>query len=365
MSRRATALALLFALGSAACAGGDPCAAREPGTLCPVAGTGAIGFNGDGLPATETELNLPSEVRVGPDGRIYIMDFNNFRLRVIREDGLVETVAGSGVHGIANTGVPAEDSPLENPIDFDFLPDGRLVLVSYHDPRVLVLEEDGRLHAIAGTGTVADSGDGGPALEAEFEQLDGIAIRPDGAIYVSDSLAHRVRLIEDGTVRTVAGTGERGYFGDGGPGTEAALYWPTALALDGAGNLYITEKLNGVVRRLAPDGTITTVAGTGRLSFSGDGGPATEASLQWPDGVAVAEDGTLYVNDGANFRVRRITPDGIIETVAGRGAKGLAGVGGPALEAELGYLSRVQLDGDTLLVVDQSNSCVLRLYLEP
>lgn len=359
-----TRTAAILLLAAASACGGDPCLEQEPGALCALAGTGTIGFNGDGLPPEETKFNLPSEARVGPDGRTYIMDFNNFRLRVIGEDGTIQTVAGSGVHGYANTAVPALESPLENPIDFEFLPDGRLVLVSYHDPRVLVLEDD-QLVSIAGTGTVADAGDGGPALEAMFEQLDGIALRPDGAIYVSDSLANRVRLIEDGKVTTVAGTGERGYSGDGGPGDQAELYWPTALALDDAGNLYIAEKLNGVIRRLAPDGTITTIAGTGTLGFSGDGGPATEAELNWPSGIAIGSDGTLYVSDAANFRVRRISPDGIIETIAGTGEKGLDGVGGSALDAQLGYLARVQLDGDSLLVVDQSNSCVRRLYLGP
>ncbi len=354
--------AIAIAAATAAC-GPDRCLSAEPGTLCELAGTGAIGFNGDGLAAPETELDLLSEVRRGPDGRVYLMDFNNFRLRVIGEDGVITTVAGNGVHGFADVGALALESPLENPIDFEFLPDGRIVITSYHDPRVLLLDQDGRLRNLAGTGTVSDTPNDGPALEAQFDQLDGIAIRPDGAIYVSDSKANRVRLIENGVVTTVAGTGEKGYSGDGGPGTEARLSWPTALALDAAGNLFFSEKVNGVVRRLSPNGVITTIAGTGVLGFSGDGGPATEAMLNWPDGIAIAEDGTMYINDGANFRVRRISPNGTIDTIAGTGKKGTEGVGGPGIEARFGFLSRLQLDGSSLLIADQSNSCARRFYL--
>lgn len=358
------AFVAFVAFGAIGC-GADRCLERTPGTLCPVAGVGGIGYNGEGLPAEETKLNLLSRVRRAPDGLIYLMDFNNFRLRRIDEDGRIRTAVGSGVHGFADTETDALDSPLENPIDFDYLPDGRVVIVSYHDPRVLVLADDGRLETIAGTSTVGDSGDGGPALEAEFNQLDGIAIAPDGTIYVSDSRANRVRRIRDGVVTTVAGTGEPGTSGDGGPGDEAQLDWPTAITLDADGNLFIAERVGCVVRKLAPDGTISTVVGTGVSGFSGDGGPATSAQLNWPDGIAIAEDGTMYITDGANFRVRRIDPSGVITTIAGTGTNGTEGVGGDALDAELGFLSRVALDGDSLLVADQSNSFARRLYLEP
>ena len=325
-----------------------------------------IGFNDDGRPPLDTDLDLLSDVRRGPDGRIYLMDFNNMRLRVIGDDGLVETIAGNGVHGYAFTGVQATDSPLENPIDFAFLPDGQIAIVSYHDPRILVFGPDGVLHAIAGDGKVGrtgDEGDGGAALSAEFIQLDGIAVGADGALYVSDSLANRVRMVKDGVVTTVAGTGEGAYAGDGGPATEAALHWPTALNFDAAGNLLIADQENHAIRRIAPDGTITTVAGTGEAGFGGDGGPATDARLDEPDGVVAADDGTLYIADRTNHRIRMVAPDGTISTIAGTGDKGFSGGGGPALEATFGFVARVQLDGDCLLVADQSNSCAREIFL--
>ena len=362
-------LPVFLGLALIGCPGPDPCAEPSKGLVCPVAGTGEYGFNHDGLPGPDTDLYLLSAARRGPDGLVYLMDFNNQRLRVIDEDGRVRTIAGSGWHAVADTSVPAVDSPLENPIDFDFLPDGRLVFVSYHDPRVLVLEPDGHLRTIAGTGEIGlrgNEGDFGPPLEALFIQLDGIAVASDGTMYVSDSLANRVRRIRDDEIVTVAGNGREDYAGDGGPGTDAGLHWPTALELDGDGNLYIADQRNHAVRRLAPDGTITTIAGTGVAGDSGDGGPAALAELDLPYGLAHAPDGSLYIADAGNFRVRRIAPDGTIDAVAGTGAEGYTGDGGPALDAQFGYIARIAYDPalDALLVADQSNSCARRVFLE-
>lgn len=333
--------------------------------MCLIAGTGAYGFNRDGLAGPDTDFYLLSAVRRGPDGFVYLMDFNNQRLRRIEGDGRIYTVVGSGFHALADTSVPAVDSPLENPIDFTFDPEGRLVFTSYHDPRVLRLE-DGNLVTLAGDGElgeIGDEGDFGDPLLARFIQLDGIAIADDGTIYVSDSLANRVRMIRDGVISTVAGTERRGYSGDGGPGTAAQLYWPSALELMPDGTLLIADSLNHVVRALSPDGTIDTIAGTGEAGFSGDGGPASEAQLNWPYGLALADDGTLYVADRESFRVRRIAPDGTIDTIGGTGVNGFEGDGGPALDASFGHLGRIALDGDSLLIADQSNSCARRLYL--
>lgn len=341
---------------------------RSPGEVCGLVGTGMLGFNGDGLAPADTDLYLVSAARRGPDGRLYVMDFNNQRLRRVDDAERVETVVGNGYHAIATTGVPLLTTALENPIDFDFRADGRVVFVSYHDPRVLEVGADGVLHSLAGAddgvvGVVGDEGDGGPASAALFMQLDGVAVAPDDTIYVSDSLAHRVRRIRDGVITTVAGTGVAGWSGDGGPGTAAALYWPTALQLDPDGNLYIADTFNHAVRRLAVDGTISTVAGAGVEGDAGDDGPATKARLREPFGLALDEDGTLYIADRGNFRVRAVAPDGVIRTVAGTGVEGDSGDGGPATAATFGYLARLALDGDGLLIADQSGARVRRLTL--
>lgn len=350
------------------CAAEQPCESRTAGTICRVVGTGEHAFNGDGLLAEETAFYLPSQVRRGPDGLLYVMDTNNHRLRRVDADETVTTIAGDGFHAGATEGAAAIESSLENPIDFDFLPDGRVVFVSYHDPRVLVIEADGTLSVLSGGVVQAErgnEGDGLPAKYGLFVEIAGIAVTADGTIYIADGTGNRIRVIRDGIIDTFAGTGARGYAGDGGPARAATLDGPTALAVDRVGNLYITDSFNSVVRRVSPDGLISTVAGVGRSGFSGDGGPATSAELARPDGIAVAVDGTLYVADRFNSRIRKISPDGTIATIAGIGTKGLSGDGGPAGDAQFGYLSRVQLDSDGgLLVSDQTNGCVRKILGE-
>lgn len=356
---RAWAAAILFLAGCQ-----PPCG--DPGVICRIAGTGELGFNRDGLPAEQSDFFLLSSVRRGPDGHLYLMDFNNMRLRMIDDDGVVQTIAGDGFHAAADVTARATESPLENPIDFAFAPDGSIVFVSYHDPRVIRITQDGGLEVLAGTGEVGlrgNEGDFEDALTAQFIQLDGIAIDDDGTVYVSDSRAHRIRKIQGGVVYPVAGNGRDAFAGDGGPATDASLNWPTALELDGDGNLYVADALNHAIRRISPDGIITTIAGDGTQGFAGDGGPPEAARLAQPYGVTVAPDGTVYIADRENFRIRRIQ-GGVIDTIAGVGEVGFAGDGGPALAAKLGHVARIALDGDVLLVADQSNGCARRITLE-
>ncbi len=345
----------------------DPCETGEPGTVCRIAGTGEPSFNGDGRDALDTGLYHPTQVRRGPDGLLYVMDFNNMRLRRIEQDGTVSTVAGSGIHAGASVGDIAYESSLENPIDFDFLPDGRIVFVSYHDPRVLVIDFDGRLQAIAGSlpGTSGSEGDGGLAKDARFIELAGIAVTADGTIYVSDSKAARIRRIRNGMISTYAGFGVPGYTGDGGPADQARLSDPSALTFDLGGNLLVSDTGNCAIRKIALDGTISTFAGIGYPGFGGDGGPASKAMLAHPEGIAVAADGTMFIGDRFNNRVRRVSVDGTIDTIAGTGDGGLSGDGGPALDATFGKLARVSVDTDgSLLIADQTNSTIRRLVTE-
>jgi hypothetical protein len=363
MSRAAIALAGLLSM--LACSSPDRCAEEVAGTLCPVAGTGKTGFNEDGRPPEETDFYLISRARRGPDGLLYLMDFNNWRIRRLDEDGLIRTIAGSGFHAPAFPGAPALESPLDNPTDFDFLADGRLIMVSFEDPRVLTID-DGIIRVLAGTGdvgTIGNEGDGLDPRQAQFIELMGIAVAPDGAIYLCDSRAHRVRVIRGNVITTLAGTGTAGFSGDGGLAAQAELNYPTAATFDAAGNIYIADTLNHVVRRVGPDGQIATVAGVGQRGLSGDGGPGTEARLNEPNGLAMDVDNSLYIADRANFRVRRLDSQGIIETVAGSD-EGYAGDGGPAVQAQMGYLARITLDGRSLLIADQSNSSIRRLLLD-
>ncbi len=350
----------LALLGASGCTEPAAVPCEGEGVICHVAGTpGVADFNGDGRPAGETALNLPSAARRGPDGLLYVMDFNNMRLRCRVDAGVVDTIAGSGVHAFAFHNRPALESPLENPIDFSFLPDGRIVLVSLHDPRVLMLDPDGTLRLLAGTGDVGNGGDERPADGAQFNELAAVVVGADGSIFVSDQLENRVRVIRpDGNVYAFAGTGEEGDAGDGGPATDARLFHPEGLALDAQGNLFIADTYNHRVRRVdATTGLITTVAGTGAEGLDGDGGPATGAELRFPRGVSVDPDGRLYIADTMNHRVRRVERDGTIVTVAGS-TRGHGGDGALATAAELAGPAYLEATGDALYIADQHNQAV-------
>ena len=353
--------AVVLALATGCAEPEGPCAGE--GVICRLAGTGVRGFNGDGHPADRTSFYLVSAVRRGPDGRIWIMDFNNHLLRQITDDGRVVTMVGSGMHDFATVGGPALESALENPIDFGFLPDGSTVLVAYHDSRILRVNADGILESLAGALEVGIEGDGGPASAARFVELTAMVVGPDGSIIVSDDQAARVRVLRpDGIVDRVAGT-RQGYAGDGGPAVEARFRRPTQMSLGADGSLFVADTYNHVIRRIDPEGMIETVVGTGDAGFEGDDGPATSAQLRNPGGVAVDADGTLYVADTRNHRIRQITPDGIITTIAGTGEAALAGDGGPAIDAALNEPSCISLDGDSLLIADYANHSARALYL--
>ena len=274
----------------------DPC---PPGDACVVAGDGRAAYDGDGLLAVESALYLPSGALRWPDGRLAIVDYNNYRIRAIDGDGLLDTVAGDGDHGYATPGAALLDSSFENPIAAVLGPDGLVYVAAQHEGRVHVLR-DGVVEVVAGSGVLAFGGDGGDALAAQLWDPVGLAF--DGAdLYVSDDFTHRVRRVRDGVIDTVVGPED--------------LDRPAGLAVDGR-NLYIAD--SGHHRIVAYDldtGGLTVVAGTGESGHAGDGGPAAAAALRSPQGLA-AHDGTLFVADSGNHVVRRIV-DGTIDAFVG------------------------------------------------
>src|SRR5215208_1803571 len=195
------------------------------------------------------------------------------------------------------------------------------------------VDSHGVITTVAGTGEEGYSGDGGPATKARLNFPFAVAVDREGNLYISDENNYRIRKVDkEGIITTFAGTGEGGYSGDGGPATSAKLIDPGGLSFDGKGNLYVADYKS--VRKIDPSGTITTVAGTGELGYSGDGGPATEAKLTAYD-VALDHKGNIYICDLENQRIRKVDRDGIIHTVAGTGKKGYSGDGGPATKAAL------------------------------
>ena len=224
----------------------------------------------------------------------------------------------------------------------------------------------GSISTAAGTATWSFGGDGGPATQAHLGKPSGVAVGPDGSLYIADRANSRIRRVgPDGTISTVAGTGTEGFGGDGGPATQALVYYPRGVAVGPDGSLYIADTTNNRIRRVGPDGTISTVAGTGTEGFGGDGGPATQALLK-PMGVALGPDGSLYIADSHNYRIRRVDPKGTISTVVGTGTPCFCGDGGPPTQALLGIPADVALGPDgSLYIADEWTHRIRRVGFSP
>jgi sugar lactone lactonase YvrE len=275
------------------------------------------------------------------------------------------TVAGDGGTQLGDGG-PATKAGLCGPNDVVldakgnmYISDGGTYCYGPGGHTVRKVDPDGTITTVAGTGEAGFSGDGGPATKAQLNLPLAVAVDREGNLYIADAENYRIRKVDkEGTITTIAGTGEEGYSGDGGPATSAQLTYPVGLAFDDRGNLYIADELS--VRKIDPSGTITTVAGTGRGGhFSGDGGPATEAKLIAAD-VALDSKGNLYIADSDNHRIRKVNKDGIIHTVAGSGKKGHSGDGGPATKAALNEPSSIDFDGEGNLYILCHRTSVVR-----
>src|SRR5439155_1671346 len=340
------------------------------GTISTYAGSGPPppccsggGFSGDGGPATAAQLNAPVGVALDPAGNLYIADRDNQRIRRVTPGGTTSTYAGSGSLGFSGDGGPATAAQLHAPGGVALDPAGNLYIADRTNHRIRRVSTDGTIATYAGSGSLGFSGDGGPATAARLNMsLGGVALDSAGNLYIADLLNERIRKVSPvGTISTYAGNGGYGFWGDGGPGTAAQLR-PRGMALDPAGNLYIADFGNGRVRKVTPGGTISTYAGTGTPGFAGDGGPAIDAQLCFPVGVALDSAGNLYIADSNNNRIRKVTPGGTISTYAGTGLQGFSGDGGPAIDAQLWFPVGVALDSaGNLYIADQENQRIRKV----
>jgi sugar lactone lactonase YvrE len=378
------------------------------GIITTVAGNGSPGFSGDAGPATSAALNLPYGVAVDASGNLFVAEYENHRIRRIDGvTGIITTVAGDGTLG---NGGPAVNAALALPRGVSVDVSGNLfvadfnnyrirrvntttgtitdVATSWSQPLAVAVDASGniffsdfgrirRVDAITATiTTVAGnllpgfSGDGGPATSAELNYPQGLAVDPAGNLFIADSGNERLRRVDaaTGIIMTVAGNGTHGYSGDGGPATSATFDGPYGVAVDAAGNLFISDWWNSCIRRVdAITGIITTVAGNGFPGFSGDGGLAASAVLSLPQGVAFDAFGNLFIADMGNSRIRGINAiAGIIMTVAGNRTKGFSGDGGASISAELSNPSAVAVDDSgNLFIADTFNNRVRQVNLPP
>jgi len=376
------------------------------GTIATVAGDGTAGFGGDGGAATAAQVQNPKGLAVDAQGAITVADTSNERIRHIDAAGMIATVAGNGTFGFGGDGGKATAAQLANPFSVAFDTQGRIYIADTFNQRIRRVELDGTITTVAGTGLFGFSGDGGPATAAQLADPDGVAVDAQGRIFIADTYNHRIRRVDttgiittvagDGTtsvlqnpngvavdaqdriiiadtynhrirrvdtqgvITTIAGTGSYGFSGDGGPATSAALSFPYYIAVDSQGRIVFGDNSNNRLRRIDTNGTISTIAGTGTAGFTGDGGPATSARIDSPYGVAMDAQDRIFFTDFNNQRIRRIDTNGTISTVAGSGAVGASGDAAAATSAQLQYPIGIAVDASGVLAIADTNNGRIR-----
>lgn len=322
-----------------------------------IAGTGAPGFSGDGGPATQARFGTLSALAVDMAGNLYLSDITHHRVRRIGANGIITTIAGTGVAGFNGDDRPAITAQLATPAGLAIDAAGRLYIADLGNHRVRRVDADGIIRTVAGNGARDFSGDGGPAAAASLAYPSDVAFDTLGNIFITDVGNYRVRKIDpDGIITTVAGNGQRGFAGDGGPALEASFRETARISVTALDELLIVDRFNHRLRRIDQNNIIHTLAGNGSYGYNGDHIPATAASMRFPQDVAVDPSGLIYIVDTSNHRVRQVDADGVISTVAGNGVPGYVGDGGPADQASLNNPSAIAVDAaGTIYIADSFN----------
>jgi trimeric autotransporter adhesin len=334
-----------------------------------VAGDGTYGYTGDGGLATSASLYSPYSVTVDASGNIYFIDTGNQRVRMVtKSTGIITTVAGDGTYGYTGDGGQATSASLGYPSGIAVDASGNVYIADTNNDRIrVVTKSTGIITTVAGDGLPAYSGDGGQATSASLRNPRDVAVDASGNIYIADNNNHRIRMVtkSTGIITTVAGDGREDYTGDGGQATAAGLNHPYGVVVDASGNIYIVDISNRRIRMVTKStGIITTVAGDGLPVYSGDGGQATSASLGYPSGIAVDASGNIYIADPESNRIRMVTKStGIITTVAGDGLREFYGDGGQATSASLSSPEDVAVDASGNIYIADSSNHRIRLVV--
>lgn len=329
-----------------------------------VAGNGTPGYAGDGGQATAASFAETISVTVDAAGNRYVLDRGNVRIRKVTPAGVVSTVVGTGAPGDSGDGGPATAATFRDVYDIAVDGAGNLYFGDWQSHRIRRVDTNGIITTIAGNGVAGYSGDGGPAVDAQISYPVGVTVDRFGAVYFTDYMHCRVRKIAaNGVISTLAGT-TCGYGGDNGPATAAQLNTPVGIDVDANGNVYVAEYMSGQrVRRISAGGVITTAAGNGMPASTGDGGPATAASLNTPWDVEVDASGNLYISEFSGNRVRRVSTAGVISTIAGTGAAGYNGDNRPATSASLSMPAGLSVGGGALHIAEYAGYRVRRIAL--
>jgi NHL repeat len=334
------------------------------GDIATIAGNGVFGYSGNGVSALSAEVR-PSFSVLDQKGNIYFSDYGVYIREISRSTGIITTIAGNGTSGDTGDGGPATSAGLDCDSGLAIDLAGNLYCSGLYGEVVRQIHysltrNEWIITRVAGTGTAGYSGDGGPAINAELHFPSGLALDNSGNLYIADEGNARIRKVSaaTGIITTIAGTGTFGYSGDGGPAINAEFSSGLAgMAVDAAGDVFIADQWNNRIREIAAStGKITTVAGTGSAGYSGDGGPATSAEIYSPVSVAIDQNGNLFIGDDYNYRVREVNTSGVVSTIAGDGTDGYSGDGGYSNRAELnGTTSSVDTSGH-LYISDYGNA---------
>jgi streptogramin lyase len=341
-----------------------------------IAGNGTAGFAGDGGIATTGKVNFPYGVAADGAGNVFIVDSSsdnfpfyppsNYRIRKVNTNGVMTTVAGNGQLGFSGDGGAATNARLNTSYGIAVDGMGNLFIADTYNNRIRKVDTNGIITTVAGKSSSGFSGDGGAATNARLYYPYGVMVDTNGNLFIADTYNNRIRKVDtNGVITTVAGKSSSGFSGDCGAATNANLYRPQSVAMDGNGNLFIADAYNYRVRQVDVYEVITTIAGNGSTSFSGDNGVATNAGMN-PFGVSVDGYGDVLIADRSNNRIRRVDPYGIVTTVAGTNGSGFNGDGVNATNATLNYVCGVAMDSfGRILIADTGNNRIRRFGQGP
>ncbi len=335
-------------------------------TINTIAGDNSLGagYTGDGAAALAAQFNNPYALALDKAGNIFISDQLNNVVRVVNSSGTVTTFAGDATVAYAGDGALAINASLDRPCGLWVDGSGNLFIADNENDRVReVTAADLNINTLAGSSNTGYAGDGSAANIAGLYHPSAVTLDPSGNLVFSDTGTNRIRrVLPNGIIWTIVGDGTANYKGDGGLAIEAEIDAPLGLRYDSAGNLYFADSMNNVIRKVDTNGVITTVVGNNTAGYSGDRGPATQASLFRPFDVTVDKAGNLYIADTINSRIRKVATDGVITTIAGNGKNAYAGDGGPGSQASLNYPTGLALDSKgNIYFADAQNNVVREL----